>query len=44
MKGKSSYMACKDHSEATELSSFIAEFGEDMPEDWELIEEEVVDG
>ena len=43
-EGKVSYMACKDHSEATELSSFIAEFGEDMPEDWELIEEEIVDG
>jgi hypothetical protein len=38
------YMACKDHSEATELSSFIEEFGEDIPEDWEMIEEEVVDG
>ena len=43
-EGKVSYMACKDHSEATELSSFIAEFGEDMPEDWELIEKEIVDG
>ena len=43
-EGKTSYMACKDHSEATELSKFIAEFGEDMPEDWELIEEEIVDG
>ena len=30
--------------EKTELDSFIEEFGEDMPEDWELIEEEVVDG
>ena len=43
-EGKVSYMACKGHSEATELSSFIAEFGEDMPKDWELIEEEIVDG
>jgi len=54
-EGKVSYMACKDHSEATdlkkcncsektELESFIEEFGEDMPEEWELIEEEVVDG
>ena len=33
-------MACKEHSEATELSKFIAEFGEDMPEEWELVEEE----
>ena len=30
--------------EKTELDSFIEEFGEDMPEDWELIEEEIVDG
>ena len=43
-EGKVSYMACKDHSEATELSKFIAEFGEDMPEDWELVEEEKADG
>ena len=31
-------------SEKTELDKFIEEFGEDIPEDWELIEEEVVDG
>ena len=31
-------------SEKTELDTFIEEFGEDIPEDWELIEEEVVDG
>ena len=31
-------------SDKTELDSWIEEFGEDMPEDWELIEEEVVDG
>ena len=43
-EGKTSYMACKDHSEATELSKFIAEFGEDMPEEWELVEEEKADG
>ena len=43
-EGKTSYMACKDHSEATELSKFIAEFGEDMPEDWELVKEEKADG
>lgn len=41
-EGKVSYMACKEHSEATELSKFIAEFGEDMPEEWELVEEEKV--
>ena len=28
----------------TELESFIEEFGEDMPEDWELVEEEKADG
>jgi len=31
-------------SEKTELDAFIEEFGEEMPEEWELIEEEVVDG
>ena len=31
-------------SEKTELDSFIEEFGEDIPEDWELIDEEIVDG
>ena len=30
--------------EKTELDSFIEEFGEDMSDEWELIEEEVVDG
>jgi len=43
-EGKTVYMACEGHEEATELSKFIEEFGEDMPDDWELIEEEVVDG
>jgi len=42
--GKTAYMACKDHSSATELSSFIEEFGEDIDEEWELIDEEVVHG
>jgi len=31
-------------TEKTELDSFIEEFGEDMSEDWELVEEEIVDG
>jgi len=31
-------------SEKTELDKFIEEFGEDISEDWELIEEEIVDG
>jgi len=43
-EGKTSYMACEEHTEATELSKFIEEFGEDIPEEWELVEEEVVDG
>jgi len=53
-EGKVSYMACKDHSEATdlkkcncsektELESFIEEFGEDMPEGYEIISEEEVE-
>ena len=43
LDGKTSYMACKDHSEATELSKFIEEYGEDIPEHYELIEEEKVE-
>lgn len=42
--GKTAYMACEGHSEATELSKWIAEVGEDMPEEWEMVDEEVVDG
>ena len=42
--GRTAYMACEGHAEATELSAFIEEFGEDVPEDWELVEEEIVDG
>ena len=34
----------KTDKEFTELDKFIQEFGEDIPEEWELIEEEVVDG
>jgi hypothetical protein len=41
-EGKTAYMACKDHSSATELSKFIDEYGEDMDEDWELVDEEKV--
>ena len=44
LEGQTVYMACKGHTEATELESFIEEFGEDISEDWELIEEEIVDG
>jgi len=43
-EGKTVYMACEGHKEATELSKWIEEFGEDMPDDWELVDEEVVDG
>ena len=54
-EGRTAYMACKDHSEATELSKkvccnktelekWMSEVGEDISDDWELIEEEVVDG
>ena len=42
--GKTAYMACEGHQEATELSKFIEEFGEDMSEDWEVVDEEIVDG
>ena len=42
LDGQTAYMACKDHSEATELSKFIEEFGEDIPDDWELVDEENV--
>jgi len=49
--GRTAYMACEGHSEATEmkaekteLEKFIAEFGEDISDDWEIIDEEVVDG
>ena len=39
-EGRTVYMACEGHTEATELSKFIEEFGEDIPEDWELIDED----
>ena len=42
LDGKTAYMACKDHSEATELSKFIEEFGEDEPEGYTLLDEEMV--
>ncbi|QDP57163.1 MAG: putative portal protein [Prokaryotic dsDNA virus sp.] len=43
-EGKTAYMACEGHEEATELSRFIEEFGEDIPEDWEIVDDEIVDG
>jgi len=44
LEGETVYMACTGHSEATELSKFIEEFGEDIPEGWEMIDDEIVDG
>ncbi len=44
LEGQTVYMACDGHEEATELSKFIAEFGEDIPEGWEMIDDEIVDG
>ena len=37
---------CKlsSETELTELSNFIEEFGEDIPEGWELVDDEIVDG
>ena len=50
-EGRTAYMACEGHSEATEmkaekteLEKFIEEFGEDIPEDWEMLDDEIVDG
>jgi hypothetical protein len=43
-EGKTAYMACEGHEEATELSKFIEEFGEDIPEDWKIVDDEIVDG
>lgn len=40
LEGKTVYMACDGHDEATELSKFIAEFGEDIPEGWEILGEQ----
>jgi hypothetical protein len=31
-------------TEYTALDAFIEEFGEDIPEDWEMVDEEIVDG
>ncbi len=50
--GKEYFMPCENHeqitnlqlSEKTELDKWIFEFGEDIPQDYELVEEEIVDG
>jgi len=39
-EGRTAYMACEGHSEATELATCIEEFGEDIPEGWEIFSEE----
>ena len=44
LEGETVYMACEGHEEATELSEFIEEYGEDIPEGWELVDDEIVDG
>jgi hypothetical protein len=44
LEGETVYMACDGHEEATELSKFIAEYGEDVPEEWQVIDDEIVDG
>jgi hypothetical protein len=36
-------MACEGHKEATELHKFLENI-EDIPKDWELLKEEIVDG
>jgi hypothetical protein len=46
-EGKTVYMACESHDDAmgfenTELSKFIEEYGEDIPDEWELVDEEKV--
>ena len=43
LEGQTVYMACKDHSSATELDKFIQEFGEDVPDGYELIQEDKVE-
>jgi hypothetical protein len=49
LEGKIVYMACENHDELmdlgkTELHQWIEANGEDMEEDWELVQEEIVDG
>ena len=42
-EGETVYMACEGHSEATELSKFIEEFGEDAPHGYVLLDQEMVE-
>ena len=43
LDGRTAYMACEGHDAAVELSKFIEEYGQDMPEGYELVEEERVE-
>tara|TARA_R110002050_G_scaffold72714_1_gene156586 strand:+ start:103 stop:2127 length:2025 start_codon:yes stop_codon:yes gene_type:complete len=48
-EGKTVYMACESHDELmnfgkTELTNWINLVGEDISDDWDLVEEEIVDG
>ena len=49
-EGKTVYMACEKHEEIqrfsnkTALEQWIEDCGEDAPDEWELVDEEVVDG
>ena len=49
-EGNTVYMACDTHDEIqrfsnkTALEQFIEDYGEDIPEEWEMIDEEIVDG
>jgi len=49
LEGKTVYMACESHEEMlnlekTDLCNWIDQVGEDIPEGWEMLDEEVVDG
>lgn len=49
LEGKTVYMACESHDEMlnfekTDLCNWIDQVGEDIPEGWEMLDEEVVDG
>ena len=48
-EGKTVFMACESHDELmnfgkTELTNWINLVGEDISDDWDLVEEEIVDG
>lgn len=43
LDGRTAYMACEGHDAAVELSKFIEDYGEDIPDGYELVEEEKVE-